>query len=371
MGSSVSQIQYWRNDGASDNIKEAGPGAVYLSYNIFLGLSVLGGFVGLDHLYLRSPLTFIAKFITNIFTFGTWWLYDATQIIFNRDAVKIFGLGVPGLGPKGIAAGVLAKDIPDKKHMAFFAYALSLFLGGIFGLDSFITGDKQTGFIRLMCLIMFFFAPIAIFWWLYKIVMFLFKTDSVIKQNSEFFGAPYTGITFSSMLPFIDTIFAPFFAFKDTILGTATGAVCAATSAVDTAATTVKTAVKVGTAVASEGVATAQAIGKLGEAAGKFQFNPQTTPPGVPQAMPVAMQPMQPGTIPIARLAGGGGLVNDSGILPYMVIGTFGLIAVSGFILTYRRLRQNGKQHKTDDPPTPSESRILRESDKKESLNTA
>jgi hypothetical protein len=67
MGSSVSQIQYWRSDGASDNTTEGGPGAVYLSYNVFLGLSVLGGFLGLDHLYLRSPLTFIAKFIVNLF----------------------------------------------------------------------------------------------------------------------------------------------------------------------------------------------------------------------------------------------------------------------------------------------------------------
>ena len=355
MGSSVSQIQYWRNDGASDNIKEAGPGAVYLSYNIFLGLSVLGGFLGLDHLYLRSPLTFIAKLITNIFTFGTWWLYDATQAIFNRDVVKIFGLGVPGLGPRGIAAGVLAKDIPDKKHMAFFVYALALFGGGIFGLDSFITGDKQTGFIRLMCLIMFFFAPVAIFWWLYKVVMFLFKTDTVIKQNSEYFGAPYTGITASSMLPFIDTLFAPFFAFKDTILGTATGAVCTATSAVDTAASTVKTAVKVGSAVVSETAAAAQTIGKLGAAAESLKLNPQD----VQDAMKTL------------KHTGGGIISNDSGILPYMVIGTFGLIAVSGFILTYRRLRQNGKQHKNDIPPTPSESGVLRKSNKKEFPNTA
>ena len=187
MGSSVSQIQYWRSDGASDNTTEGGPGAVYLSYNVFLGLSVLGGFLGLDHLYLRSPLTFIAKFIVNLFTFGSWWLYDATQAIFNRDVVKIFGLGIPGLGPKGIAAGVLAKDVPDKKHMAFFVYAIALFLGGIFGLDSFITGNKLIGFIRIMCLITFIFIPVAIFWWLYKVALFLFKTNDVIKENSEYF----------------------------------------------------------------------------------------------------------------------------------------------------------------------------------------
>jgi len=341
MGSSVSQIQYWRSDGASDNTTEGGPGAVYLSYNVFLGLSVLGGFLGLDHLYLRSPLTFIAKFIVNVFTFGTWWLYDATQAIFNRDVVKIFGLGIPGLGPKGIAAGVLAKDVPDKKHMAFFVYALALLAGGTFGLDSFITGDKQTGFIRLICLITVIFAPVAIFWWLYKVVVFLFKTDDVIKQNSEYFGAPYTGITFKSMLPFLDTLFAPFFFFKDTILGTATSAVCTAKSAADAAINTAS-------AVVTESAAAAQAVGKLGEAAGQFKLNPPTA-------------------VPIGKPIGGGGIINDTSVLPYMVIGTFGLIAVSGFILTYRRLRQNGKQHKTDEPPTPSEPGVLRESNKKES----
>ena len=82
MGSSVSQIPYWLDDKSSksttNTTSDGGNKAIYLSYDVFLGLSVLGGFFGLDHLYLRSPLTFIAKLITNIFTFGTWWLYDAS-----------------------------------------------------------------------------------------------------------------------------------------------------------------------------------------------------------------------------------------------------------------------------------------------------
>jgi hypothetical protein len=45
--------------------------------------------------------------------FGVWWIYDAAQAIFNRDIIKVYGLGVPGLGPKGIACGVLAKDEPS------------------------------------------------------------------------------------------------------------------------------------------------------------------------------------------------------------------------------------------------------------------
>lgn len=391
MGASVSQINYWigtTGKSTKDNTPVGGDKAIYLSYNVFLCLSVLGGFFGLDHLYLRSPLTFIAKFIINIFTFGTWWLYDASQAIFNRDVVRIFGLGVPGLGPKGIAAGVLANDVPDKKHMAFFVYAMALFMGGIFGLDSFITGNKLMGFIRVMCLIMFIFIPVAIFIWLYKIAMFLFKTNDVIKENSEYFGAPYTGFTVSGAFSFINALLepllAPLYAFKDTILGTATTAVCTAKKVADTAVNTAKTVVK-------EAVAVGEVGKQLVQVPGKFQFNPpiaqqalgqiQTgqmaqalpiTGP-IPQALPIPGQ-MAPGSItgPLmpsqkAIPISGGGIINDNSILPYMVIGTFGLIAVSGLILTYRRFRQNGKQHKTDEPPTPSEPGVLRESDKKES----
>lgn len=224
MSSGISQIEYWREVNKPDknnvantkSITEGGPGAIYLSYDVFLGLTVIGGFLALDHLYLRSPLTFIAKIIVNILTLGSWWLYDASQAVFNRDVVKVFGLGVPGLGPKGIAAGVLASDVPDKKHMSFFIYGLAIILGGLFGLDSFIVGDKQSGFIRLICLITGLLAPIAIFWWLYNLGKFLFKTKDVVNQYWEYFGAPPPaeyGMTLGEKLatkfPFLQTIFGP------------------------------------------------------------------------------------------------------------------------------------------------------------------
>jgi hypothetical protein len=278
----------------------------------------------------------------------------------------------------------LANDVPDKKHMAFFVYAMALFMGGIFGLDSFITGNKLMGFIRVMCLIMFIFIPVAIFIWLYKIAMFLFKTNSVIEENSEYFGAPYTGFTVSGAFSFINALFdpllAPLYAFKDTILGTATTAVCTAKKVTDTAVSTAKTVVK-------EAVAVGEVGKQLVQVPGKFQFNPpiaqqalgQIQTGQMPQALPIPGQIPQalpiPGSIPLGPLMpsqkaipiSGGGIINDNSILPYMVIGTFGLIAVSGLILTYRRFRQNGKQHKTDEPPTPSEPGVLRESNKKES----
>ena len=58
MSQSVSQIEYWRevnkpdkNNSNAKNDKEGGPGAIYLSYDVFMGLSILGGLLALDHLY--------------------------------------------------------------------------------------------------------------------------------------------------------------------------------------------------------------------------------------------------------------------------------------------------------------------------------
>ena len=239
MSSGISQIEYWREVNTPDkknvntkSITEGGPGAIYLSYDVFLGLTVIGGLLALDHLYLRSPLTFIAKIIVNVLTLGTWWLYDASQAVFNKDTVKVFGLGVPGLGPKGIAAGVLASDVPDKKHMAFFIYGLALLIGGIFGLDSFIVGDKQSGFIRLICLITGILAPIALFWWLFNVGKFFLKTKDVTNQYWEYFGAPQPAehrMTWGEKLvqkfPFLEKIVGPISRIKTAVVGTAEGIV--------------------------------------------------------------------------------------------------------------------------------------------------
>ena len=427
MGSSISQIEYWRgiNNTSNDNTNntsDGGKGAIYLSYDVFLGLSVLGGFFALDHLYLRSPLTFIAKLITNFFTFGTWWLYDASQAIFNRNVVKVFGLGVPGLGPKGIAAGVLASDIHDKKHMSFFVYALALFAGGIFGLDSFITGDKQAGFIRLICLITGILAPVAILWWLYNTGLFLFKTKDVINKNWEYFGAPppaeYSmsiGEKLVAKFPLLQKLVGPAQAVKSAVttatqiaetvfedpIGVASSTVQIAAKPVINAATTVITSAPIipiidtGLEVAKQGLDTVHDGLVLGKsalntgsmiadktlnvvdktataAAAALALAPQAaalgqgfTPGAAKQALNILGQTEGSLWQTEGSLRQTGGRHDDS-ILPYMVIGTLALIAASSIILSYRRLRQNGQPRKDDAPPEPG---VLRESDKKESVN--
>lgn len=477
MSSGISQIQYWReadknaNEGNTKNVKEGGPGATYLSYDVFLGLTVIGGLLALDHLYLRSPLTFIAKLVVNILTLGSWWMYDASQAVFNKDVVKVFGLGVPGMGPKGIAAGVLASDVPDKKHMAFFVYALAVILGGIFGLDSFIVGDKQSGFIRLICLITGIFAPIAIFWWLFNLGKFFFKTKNVTNQYWEYFGAPEPaehGMTWGEKLaakfPFLQSIFGPITRVKNVVVNTTEnaintaenlaeaiainpvetvekvitkpvnivenkldrvtnlageiltgpvriagekvnklvqntvnkvqteikpaintalipvkGALTTAIEPVIAAAAPIKQTLNAGIATAQTGLEVAQDGLELSREAlttGKqvadkaLNVIGQTAEAGTKALTlaPAAMTLAQ-GFTPAAAAASlaklpqqGGG--SESGMLPYVLVGTLAVIVVSGLVITYRRYRQNEQPRKDDSPPEPG---ILRKPNQEKS----
>ena len=420
MGLTISQITAWRgknnttnNTNTTNSTNSTGNNTNYLSYDVFLGLSVLGGFFALDHLYLRSPLTFIAKLITNFFTFGMWWLYDASQAIFNRDVLKVYGLGIPGLGPKGIAAGVLASDVPDKKHMSFFVYALALFAGGIFGLDSFIVGDKKSGFIRLMCLISFIMAPVAILWWLYNTGLFLFKTKDVINKNWEYFGAPPSsdhGMSIAEKLvakfPILQPLVGPVMAVKSAVttatqiaetvfddpIGAATATVktvakpvmnavsTAATTAVSTVAGPIMPTIDSGLDVAKQGIELGRSALNTGSTIATKTLNVvDKTATAAAAALALAPQAasLSSSFTPAAaeqalsRLGeqmGGGSQDND--ILPYMVIGTLALIALSSIILSYSRIRQNGQNRQPYNDDAPPEPRVFRESNKKESHKT-
>ena len=390
MSTGVSQINYWRpRDKATEdeatkknNSGEGGDGAQYLSYNMFLALSIFGGFLALDHLYLRSPLTFLAKIIINILFFGIWWLYDASQAVFNRDVVKVFGLGVPGLGPKGIAAGVLANDIPDKKHLRFFTYTLALLFGGVFGLDSFLTGDKQSGFIRIISLITVIFAPIALFWWLLNLGKFFFNTKTVIEANSTYFGAPSLTGTGSSIIdkiidffPILAPILGPVKIVKNTVEAIATdpdiilkGPIGKAISVASEAAGPI--VIPVTTAVES----TAQAVSNVASAA-QSSINLATatveTAKNIGQDVAQTVKPLVNLASEAAEIQAGitqsaisnaaakaltqaGGGAEQSNTLGYVLLSALGLIGVSGFALTYRRSKENVKQSKRDDaPPVP------------------
>jgi hypothetical protein len=298
--------------------------------------------------------------------------------------------------------------------MSFFVYALALLLGGIFGLDSFITGDKQTGFIRLFCLITGILAPVAILWWLYNTGLFLFKTKDVINKNWEYFGAPppaeYSmsiGEKLVTKFPILQPLLGPARAVKSAIttatqiaenvfedpIGVATSTVQTTAKPVINAATTAATiaaapiipTIDTGLEVAKQGLNTIHdglALGKSALNAGSLIADKtlnvvDKTATAAAAALALAPQAAALGrgftpdaakqALNILQQTGGSGYHDDS-ILPYMVLGTLALIAASSIFLSYRRLRQNGQPRKDDAPPEPG---VFRESNKKESRNTA
>ena len=367
MATPLSQIKYWL-EGATENATEknaeGGEGATYLSYDVFLGLSVLGGFFALDHLYLRSPTTFVAKFFINIFCFGVWWIYDALQAVFNADTVKLYGLGIPGWGPTGIGAGVLTKPVPDKKHMRFLFYSVALFFGGLIGLDSFVVGNRQTGIIRLLCVFSVIFMPIALLWWAYEIFQFFTNTKEVIGAHHEFFGAPYqsTASRMAQRFPLLGWLFSPLETIKgliNNIFGPAliepiTKTAQSAINTVEHAVSAVDGTVQLGREALSKSSEIIDQVGKTIEVVS--QASTMMPAASLYAAAQQGLKPQSGGGAPTAQTEEG---LNSLG---FILLGTLALISLSGFAVTWYRTRnvkreQPGTDAQWDDaPPGPGNS---------------
>ena len=164
-----------------------------LNYTWYWIFAVFLGFFGLDLLYARSPLGAITKFIVNIFTLGAWWYYDAIEATFNKKQVQTVGPSFPPYGPLGIAGGQFMGKGTDKekdKHANFLIYGAIVLFTGLFGGDSFLVGDNLSGYIRIISLLSLIFSPIALIWWGYKLYLYFIRTDQLLDQNYEYFGAP-------------------------------------------------------------------------------------------------------------------------------------------------------------------------------------
>ncbi len=371
-------------DGASKLNDTYGAGQTNLSYGMLWGLTIIGGFFALDHLYLRSPLTFVAKLLINISFMGLWYLYDVLQVTFNKDVVKLFGLSIPGYGPAGIGAGLLGAEKPDKNHTSFIIYALALFFGGIFGLDSFITGHKKTGFVRIILLISVIFAPIALIWYLMNLVKFFFNKEGLIEENYAYFGAPkpveveqsfiYRFLMkipiLSSIIRFIEDPIDPIKAVLSTAVEPITGAISLATEPIADAIRDGESIVQSGINLAGKVVNTAgEAITTTGEVAGKLAESVSDVTGAVTKfgEVPCAYKK----TYDSVQGQAGGKLQDDLGVLPYVLMITIATVVVSGIAISYRRFRQNkgtdAKSKQDDVPPNPG---AIRSDDSKEPTTT-
>lgn len=367
----ISQVKFWMDGTSATNAEREGADAgTYLSYDVFLGLSVLGGFFGLDHLYLRSPATFLAKFIVNIFCFGIWWIYDATQAVFNADVVRVYGLGLPGWGPFGIGAGVLSKDIPDKKHASFVLYSVALFFGGLIGMDSFVTGDRQMGIIRLLCAISFILLPVSLVIWGANVFNYFTDTEGVIDENYQFFGAPHRSLSnrLRSRFPLIGWLFSPLESIKiavNNIFGPAliapiTETAKAAMSTVDHVTSTIDNTVKLGqTTIEKSG----EIIDKVGQTLETVSQASTMLPAASLYAAAQGSLGQQGGGGTQLQLQSQSQSQSAEGLnkFGYILLATLALLSLSGFVVTVLRTRNGQQQPSTttahtqrdDSPPQP------------------
>lgn len=114
--------------------------------NTTFWLSLGLGLIGLDHFYLRSPMTGTLKLLT-FGGLGFWWLWDVLQLLFERQSVALYGLTAPFELASGIGQGQISTAPTHiKQRTDYFNWFLSAFLD-IFGITALIEG-RPAAFLR-------------------------------------------------------------------------------------------------------------------------------------------------------------------------------------------------------------------------------
>lgn len=156
-------------------------GGSWYPYWTLMVITVLGGLFGLDHFWLRSPVSGVAKVFVNLFTFGLWYVYDIVQIFKDKELVMKHGLSAPIVGPLGIGAGVFKDTNPDgisaKSPFRWFLYLILTMLP--FGFDFFIAGDTNGAFARFLTSFIWFLWPIGFVWGILSTARAIFMPQSL------------------------------------------------------------------------------------------------------------------------------------------------------------------------------------------------
>ena len=147
--------------------KDYWKGSWYPYWSLLI-ITIFGGFIGLDHLWLRSPLSATLKFMVNMCTFGLWYIYDIVQIFKDKDLVMKHGLSAPVIGPLGIGAGMFRDGETDsnapsaKAPWRFLIFMLLLWYP--FGGDFLIAGDTNGALVRFITSFIIFFLGYGFVW---------------------------------------------------------------------------------------------------------------------------------------------------------------------------------------------------------------
>jgi uncharacterized membrane protein len=251
--------------------------------------------------------------------------------------------------------------------MRFFTYAMALLFGGMIGLDSFMVGNNELGFLRLIGLITLIFAPISIMEWLYKMFKFFTDTKEVTGEYHEYFGAP-PGASLKdkalSRFPFLAALFSPMEWIKsmiNTLLGPLIeplkGTAEAAIRTADSAISTVDHTVELGKMAIDKGSTMVGQIANVVTKAADAVSASSSIIPGA--ALYQTITPESIGKAKAAATVGGAALMaTELNPLSYILVGTIVLIIVLGFSVTFSRAKQYGSatEKNDDSPPEPGVS---------------
>jgi hypothetical protein len=120
----------------------------------WLSIFPLTGLLGIDHFYLRSPSTGIAKLLT-LGGVGLWYLWDMLQVGLEGDRVLDFGMSLPFDLKTGVGQGMVT-DQPTKytQETNFAGWALATVFGFL-GIDLMMMGQFWKGMLKLLYFIFF------------------------------------------------------------------------------------------------------------------------------------------------------------------------------------------------------------------------
>lgn len=172
------------------------------NYYLFVALTFLFGFVGLDHMYLRSNETAFKKLLLNVFGLGIWYVWDVIQVLKDGAYVRKHGLNSPFDWIRGIGRGMFAEPQSQKEKSewaapkSYFMYTLLAICLGAFGADKFYMGANWQGMAKLFSVFNIFLFLFGILWVLWDAFHAYFDTKTLLKDGiappipfSWFFGS--------------------------------------------------------------------------------------------------------------------------------------------------------------------------------------
>ena len=168
------------------NVKEWG-GHPDRNYYVFAVLSVVFGFFGLDHFYLRSFETGFKKIVVNILGLGIWYVWDVIQILSDGAKIRKEGLSSPLDWIRGIGHGVFADSSKKGEEFSakksYLVYAMLAIFLGCFGLDKFYMGCIWQGVAKLLSCFNIFLFLFGWLWVLWDAFHAFFMTKSILTNG--------------------------------------------------------------------------------------------------------------------------------------------------------------------------------------------